>query len=130
MPRKGYKQTEEHRSRISASLKKYQRTPEHQEKIAEGHIKPLEKLCKAQLRKIARIEFKIYYPEPPWICFFCEGEIWEDFGWGSVNLNVHHDDGDLLNIHKNNLKGSHHGCHQRFHTLGNTYRRDSIARSS
>ena len=69
------------------------------------------------LEQIIRERFAEYYgAEPPWVCWFCEDEIWEQ-GQSRWSLHRHHRDGDRTNNERSNLVPMHSSCHSAWHYL-------------
>src|SRR5215472_1018418 len=61
--------------------------------------------------------FSVCSPIPPWICCFCQEDIWKKTGRDSDSLVVHHENGDRTDDRPQNLYAAHFGCHARWHNL-------------
>lgn len=61
------------------------------------------------------IFFSLMSESPPWICYFCEEEIWFKNGKGGECLAVHHINHDRADNRNMNLAPAHIGCHTRYH---------------
>jgi hypothetical protein len=52
---------------------------------------------------------------PPYLCYFCGGEITDVWSNGRESLNIHHIDGDHSNNAVWNWASTHKHCHSRYH---------------
>jgi hypothetical protein len=56
--------------------------------------------------------------DPPWKCWVCGLPIVVRGGWSSEALTVHHENGNIGDNARSNLKATHKGCHQSYHQTG------------